>query len=230
MESRSRCAGCICFDVVAARGWSLDEITPPCLREADAKYRENASLFSEAEKFHNLLQHTVCDGSQSRSPSAPEILLEMADADVAMDDATREEEQKPEPEPEQKQKTYHRGHDITVKTIAAPSFSYVCLELVSDAASGTSLDELTVRTYIASALVQFLGLTGSSISVDILKVEGKECWIRVPREDLSPVVAAVGGWVGGNEAEGRVGWRVQASGNWLSVLVADRGVERLWDM
>lgn len=119
---------------------------------------------------------------------------------------------------------------ITSKTITAPPFSYVCLELVSDGAVGSALDELTVRTYITSALTQFLGLTGSAISVDILKVQGKECWIRVPREDLSPVVAAVGGWVGGNDSEGRVGWKVKASGNWLSVLVADREAENLWDM
>lgn len=118
----------------------------------------------------------------------------------------------------------------TSKTITTPPFSYVCLELVSEGAVGAKLDELTVRTYITSALTQFLGLTGSSISVDILKVQGQECWIRVPREDMSPVIAAVGGWVGGNEAEGRVGWKVKASGNWLSVLVADREAENLWDI
>jgi ribonuclease P/MRP protein subunit POP8 len=65
--------------------------------------------------------------------------------------------------------------------------------------------------------------------VDILKVEATECWIRVPREDLSPVVAAVGGWIGGNETEGKVGWRIKGSGNWLSVLVGERGKESIWN-
>jgi len=55
------------------------------------------------------------------------------------------------------------------------------------------------------------------------------CWIRVPREDLSPVLAAIGGWVGGTEDEGKVGWRVKGSGNWLSVLVGDKGKEDIWD-
>lgn len=147
----------------------------------------------------------------------------MADAgdDVTMDDRLRRPRE---------QRQQHRGYVTTSKTITSPPFSFVCLELVPDAGAGTNLDELTVRTYITSALTQFLGLTGSSISVDILKVQGKECWIRVPREDLSPVVAAAGGWVGGTEAEGRVGWKVKASGNWLSVLVAEREAANLWEI
>jgi ribonuclease P/MRP protein subunit POP8 len=117
---------------------------------------------------------------------------------------------------------------LTSKTITTPPFSYICLELVSDTAARIKLDEITVRTYITSALTQFLGLTGSAMSVDILKVQGKESWIRVPREDLSPVVAAMGGWFGKSEAEGSVGWKVKASGNWLGVLVAEREAETLW--
>ena len=138
-------------------------------------------------------------------------------------------EQNKQPGLKQKPK-YRDGYVINSKTIITPPFSFIYLELVSNSAAGAKLDELTVRTYITSALTQFLGLTGSSISVDILKVEGKECWIRVPREDLSPVVAAAGGWVGGNEAEGMVGWKIKAKGNWLSVLVADREAENLWDI
>jgi ribonuclease P/MRP protein subunit POP8 len=157
-----------------------------------------------------------------------------AEEDVTMADASNSSrEQRPEPESETKPKqksTHHRGHEITTRTIKAPYFSYICLELVSDTGAGINLDEITVRSYITAALTQFLGLTGSSISVDIMKVQGKECWIRVPREDLSPVIAAVGGWVGGNEADGSAGWKVNASGNWLSALVAERGVERLWDI
>ena len=81
-----------------------------------------------------------------------------------------------------------------------------------------------------AALTQFLGLSGSAISVDILKVEGREAWIRLPREDLSPVVAAVGGWVGESDDNriGRVGWKVKSSGNWLSTLVGENEVEKIW--
>ena len=195
---------------------------------------ENASLFFEAERSH-LKPHynaQLCDLYKPFFLSAAESILNMADAgdDIAMQDAHNSTgEQSQQPVPEQKPK-YRDNYVINSKTITTPPFSFICLELVSDSAATTKLDELTVRTYITSALTQFLGLTGSSISVDILKVKGKECWIRVPREDLSPVVAAVGGWVGGNETEGRVGWKVKAKGNWLSVLVADREAESLWDI
>lgn len=128
------------------------------------------------------------------------------------------------------QQKLHRGHEVTSKTIKTPQFSYACLQLVSESPSGTGsqLDSLTVRSYIGSALNQFLGLTGSAISIDILKVEGKETWIRVPREDLSLVLAAVGGWTGGSEMSGKIGWRVKASGNWLNVLVAQREANQIW--
>lgn len=125
----------------------------------------------------------------------------------------------------------HRGHDITTKTIKTPQFSYACLQLISEttASIDTSLDAVTVRSYLGSALTQFLGITGSAISIDILKVEGDECWVRVLREDLSPLLAAVGGWVGGPKGEGKIGWRVKGSENWLSVLIAQGEESHVWN-
>lgn len=131
------------------------------------------------------------------------------------------------PEAQKHQKST-KGHEITTKTIKTPPFSYLNLELISESSIEIKLDDITVRSYITAALTQFLGLTGAAISVDILKVEGRECWIRVPREDLSPVAAALGGWFGGNGEQQRFGWKVKASGNWLSSLVGNQGVERIW--
>lgn len=121
-----------------------------------------------------------------------------------------------------------KGHEITTRTIKTPAFSYACLELISEPPIKIELDNLTVRSYLTGAFTQFLGFTGSAISVDILKVENGECWIRVPREDLSAVVAAVGGWVGNGQSNNRVGWRVRKSGNWLGSLVGGRTVDRTW--
>ncbi|PBP15913.1 hypothetical protein BUE80_DR013393 [Diplocarpon rosae] len=123
-----------------------------------------------------------------------------------------------------------RGRDVTTKTIKTPQFSYAHLQLISEVASlDPPLDVLTTRSYIESALTQFLGLTGSAILVDILKVKGGDCWIRVPHEDVRPVLAALGGWSGGSEADGKVGWKVKTSGNWLSVLVAHGEASHIWD-
>lgn len=121
-----------------------------------------------------------------------------------------------------------KSHELASRTIKTPAFSYAWLELISDPRNEASLDNLTVRSYLTAAFSQFLGLTGSSISVDILKVEDRECWIRVPREDLSAVLAALGGWMGRGENNSEVGWRIRGSGNWLGTVVGRRSVEKLW--
>ncbi|OWO99905.1 hypothetical protein B2J93_6960 [Marssonina coronariae] len=133
-------------------------------------------------------------------------------------------------ETKKKQGGLLRGHDIATKTIKAPRFSYAQLELISEQPTliDPPLDSLTVRSYIGSALARFLGLTGTAVPVDILRVEGVGCWIRVPREDMSPVLAALGGWSGGSEVDGKVGWKVKTSGNWLSLLVAHGEGGHVW--
>lgn len=99
------------------------------------------------------------------------------------------------------------------------------------------LDPLTARTYLTSALSQFLGLIGTAISIDILRIEhnntssgkGREfLWIRVPREDAAGVVGAVSSWVGSTSTsssgdEGSVAWRVCAKGNFLGAVVHGSG-------
>ena len=57
---------------------------------------------------------------------------------------------------------------------------------------------------------QFLGIHGAAVPVDVLKLEGSEVWIRVPAEDRSALVAAVGGWVG----RAGEGWRVMGWSSW----------------
>jgi ribonuclease P/MRP protein subunit POP8 len=155
--------------------------------------------------------------------------------DVTMGEATVEASESPEDVSMQeteantsKRPKSPKSHEITTRTIKTPAFSYACLELISDQPSKIELDNLTVRSYLTAALTQFLGITGSAISVDILKVDGKETWIRVPREDLRAVVAAVGGWVGGRQNDIKVGWRVRKSGNWLGSLVGGRSVDDIW--
>jgi ribonuclease P/MRP protein subunit POP8 len=100
------------------------------------------------------------------------------------------------------------------------------------------LDALTARTQLTAALSQFLGLAGTAISVDILKIEstpvkkrgaeydgrgGVYLWIRVPREDASAVVAAVSSWIGGESSGPEVAWRVCSKGNYLGGIVFGSG-------
>lgn len=122
-----------------------------------------------------------------------------------------------------------KGCDITTKTIKNPSFSYAYFEYISDSTYlKPDLDILTVRSHLTSGLNQFLGLTGAAISVDILKVDQNVCWIRVPREDLRAVIAAMGQWIGTGESNSKVAWKLKASGNWLGSLVASQGIQDTW--
>lgn len=123
-----------------------------------------------------------------------------------------------------------KSHEITTTTIRLPPWFYLKLQLIKDplVKSPISLDNLTVKRYLSAALGQFLGLTGESIPMDILKVEENTAWVRVAREDGSAVLAAVGGWIGGGERDGMVKFRVRASGNWLGALVGNEGVEQIW--
>lgn len=102
-------------------------------------------------------------------------------------------------------------------TIRKPPFSYLHLTLLAPAT--TVFDLLTARAHLTSALNQFLGVTGTAIPVDFLKIEGRDVWVRVPREDGAAVMGAISGWVGG---EG-VAWRIREKGDWLGAVVAGGG-------
>ena len=94
-------------------------------------------------------------------------------------------------------------------TFSELPFRYYHLMLVTSVAStnvSTSLDVITARTYLTSALQQHLGLTGTAISIDILKMDGHGLWIRVPRGDGFAVQAALSQWVG---KDGNISWRIK---------------------
>ncbi|GAM36003.1 hypothetical protein TCE0_018f04757 [Talaromyces pinophilus] len=104
-----------------------------------------------------------------------------------------------------------------------PQWTYFKLQLIphsSHPIKNFTIDPLTARSYLTSALSQFLGLMGSSIGIDILKIENPSpplrleqqqqqqqnesngrgdfpnVWIRVPRDDGAAVLAALSSWVG----------------------------------
>ena len=105
-------------------------------------------------------------------------------------------------------------------TIRKPPWSYLHLSLVTPSTlraageepTGTaaSPDAITVHMLLQSALRQFLGLHGTAIPINIFKIQKQDVWIRVPREDSSALMAALGGWIG----KGGEGWRVKSSGCW----------------
>lgn len=125
-----------------------------------------------------------------------------------------------------KPKPQGKSHDIYTTTIKAPPYAYAHLELITTTAATTALDNLQVRAYLSSALKQFLGLTGSGMPIDILKVDGTDCWVRVPRQDLGAFAAALAVWPGSGGAV--TGFLVRAAGDWLGALVGRRDQEGIW--
>ncbi|KAL4919457.1 hypothetical protein BDW62DRAFT_40218 [Aspergillus aurantiobrunneus] len=146
--------------------------------------------------------------------------------------------------------TKRKAPDDSTKTITFtarnPPWTYLKLQLIhqpntSTTTKSTPLDPLTARTHLNTALSQFLGLSGTSIPIDILSVTpepdlsqsqsqpvDKYIWIRVPRQDASAVVAAVSSWIGGvseSDTGGSVAWRVCAKGNFLDALARGSGVD-----
>ncbi|KAJ0388158.1 hypothetical protein COL922a_000789 [Colletotrichum nupharicola] len=116
--------------------------------------------------------------------------------------------------------TSQRSHELLTCTIKTPPFSYAQLELVSDASRVSDITPLDN--------LQFLGATGSAIPIDILKVEDRECWLRVPRQDLSPFAAAVTAWAGVSEQGDRRTLRVKQCSDYLGAMVGANGQDKLW--
>ncbi|KAF2491716.1 hypothetical protein BU16DRAFT_492921, partial [Lophium mytilinum] len=92
------------------------------------------------------------------------------------------------------------SHLLHASTLRNPRWTYFHLAFVPTTPDppgvGADLDPLTARTHLTTPLAQFLGTHGASISIDILKIEGREVWVRVPAEDGKIVGAGLAGWVG----------------------------------
>lgn len=119
-----------------------------------------------------------------------------------------------------------KSHDIYSTTIRTPTSAYAHLELITAADAAISLDELTVRQYLTSALKQFLGITGASIPIDILKVVGQEAWVRLPQQDLGAFAAAMTAWPGTGSSI--FGFKICAAGDWLGALVGRHEQQKIW--
>jgi len=122
----------------------------------------------------------------------------------------------------------------TTFVLRNPPYSYLHLCISNQAATSGShkqkehleLDEVTVVSHMTSALNQYLGLTGTAIPIDILKVQASEAWVRLPHEDESAVVAALTQWVG----KGGASMRILGRGTWLGALSSGTDDTELWSL
>lgn len=116
-----------------------------------------------------------------------------------------------------------KSREIYSTTIKNPTYAYAHLELITT--TNIILDDLQIRSYLTAALKQFLGATGAGMPIDILKVQGKESWVRVPRQDLGAFAAALTAWSGSGPS---TGFMIRAAGDWLGALVGRHDQRKLW--
>ena len=165
------------------------------------------------------------------------------DADTSMDNATAADSQDPSASPQiakKRKRKENETHVLHQTTFRRPMWSYFHLTLVTPgtAAQPSSasaadpespdIDALTVSTLLLQPLTAYLGTTGSAVPIDILHTQGRNAFVRVPRQDARAFRAALSGWIGGCDAgsvpgvkEGgrvNVAWRVSAEGGSLGLL------------
>ncbi|KAL9612751.1 MAG: hypothetical protein Q9167_002690 [Letrouitia subvulpina] len=123
--------------------------------------------------------------------------------------------------PKSGKKDFSTTQDLTIRHLPWTYF-HLSLQTTSNpvaTAQSAPIDIITARRYLSSALQQFLGLTGTAICIDILKVDGRDVWLRVPSDDRAAVTNALSSWVGAEE----VAWIIRGKEEWLAGLVAGNG-------
>jgi ribonuclease P/MRP protein subunit POP8 len=96
-------------------------------------------------------------------------------------------------------------------TIKLPIWAYIHLQhLVPAVEENLSLDAVTAHLHLTASLRTFLGLHGAAIPIDVMGIQERQVWIRVPADDRQMVIAAVSGW---SDSRGH-GWRVRGSSSW----------------
>ncbi|KAK3945045.1 hypothetical protein QBC46DRAFT_336892 [Diplogelasinospora grovesii] len=163
----------------------------------------------------------------------------MTDMDVDPPENTQPPEPTPATQPTESlfptDKKVPKPRELNSVTIRSPPFAYAHLRLVTDdvLTSGPSasltLDALQVRSYCTSALRQFLGDTGTAISIDILSVSGRECWLRVPQPDLGALAAAITAYAGQRSDNTMMLLQLLACGDYLGSLLGKAEQHQLFD-
>lgn len=132
-----------------------------------------------------------------------------------------------------KGKKQGKSRELFSCTISKPSFAYAQVEALTARQTGaadSALDPLQIRSYCTAALKQFLGATGAGIPLDLLKIDGRQFWMRLPREDLGLFAAALAAWSSTDQDGATTVLRLCASGNWLGSLIGRTQMRQLWDM
>jgi len=151
--------------------------------------------------------------------------------------------------PPQSGKSQKSSQSLQRITIKSPEYSYFHLKMFDIPSSPPShfalrtnwrsrifdppldtpglVDAITWRTSLTNSLMQYLGVIGSAIRIDILHIEGEEAVLRLPTSDMVKFGAAVSGFVGTSEGR-NIGFRTLGSSAFLMGLVGRAREEDIW--
>jgi ribonuclease P/MRP protein subunit POP8 len=111
------------------------------------------------------------------------------------------------------------GSTLITNTIRSSKWTYFHLALFSPG-NEPELDAITARANMNAAMKRFLGLTGSAMPIDILKLDGVEVWVRVLREHANAFHEAMSSWTSASSK-----YVVKGREDWLIKLVHGSGSE-----
>ncbi|KAK4177197.1 hypothetical protein QBC36DRAFT_237172 [Triangularia setosa] len=145
-----------------------------------------------------------------------------------------------------------KSFPLTTLTLSKSQYSYAHLTLLTPSSSSqTELDNLQLKSYLTSALSQFLGQTGAAIPIDILYISDSSddtqqqqqqqqqqhastsfsAWVRLPRPDLAAFSAAVTAFPGissSGKDNNKLVLRVEAAGDYLGALLGRGEEQNIW--
>ncbi|KAG0635447.1 hypothetical protein HOY80DRAFT_1057148 [Tuber brumale] len=132
--------------------------------------------------------------------------------------------------PPQSKKPQKSSQSLQRITIKGPEYSYSHLKMIFDPPfdSPAVVDAITWRTTLTNSLMQYLGVVGTAIRIDILHIEGGEAVLRLPTTDIVKFGAAVSGFVGTSEGR-NIGFKTLGNSAFLMGLIGKAKEEDIWD-
>ncbi|QDS76678.1 hypothetical protein FKW77_000298 [Venturia effusa] len=129
-------------------------------------------------------------------------------------------------------------HHLHTATLSRPRWAYFHLALFTSSttssrplADDSTLDPITVRRYLTAALSRFLGQMGAAVPIDILKIDGRHVWVRVPSHDAAAVHEALSSWVSSSGVVGDgagLRWIIKGRDDWLVKLAGEKAGQHLF--
>ncbi|CAN9380968.1 unnamed protein product [Alternaria alternata] len=145
--------------------------------------------------------------TKSSAPAPKDVDTSELDATTPTSSNTKKRKRKDNAQ----EKQVHILHQSTFRKTAWSYFHLILLTpgtaaippatASTDSTTTTSLSPLLASSLLTHSLRSYLGITGTAIPIDMLKISGRSVWVRIPRQDARAFRASLSGWVGTCDGE-----------------------------